>query len=185
LALLPDIQPISATAVLQEVLKCLRMVEEDRVNELQDRLVDEDYVTNFVGLARELAPDGKRINLVGFTLPREDPSSALALRRRHRDIKLTSPDKVAGQHARDHFGIVSLRGILKRGDSLPKEPRVIVLRADGDKTEVRVPAALMKDVVRSYYEEAVLVTAQYDGKHYCLQDIEHSDDLDNEPPVLG
>ena len=46
-----------------------------------------NYFENFVGLSKEIAPDGKNIKLVGFTSVRDGVDRPVALRKNRKEIR--------------------------------------------------------------------------------------------------
>jgi len=53
---------------------------------LKEKIKDEIYFKNFVGLSKELAPDGKEINLVGLTITRNGKEKKVQFTRLRKDI---------------------------------------------------------------------------------------------------
>src|SRR5690606_16655595 len=65
--------------VIDEMLGCLEIFIKGDQTELKKRIPDEAYFNNFVGLARSIAPDGKDLNLVGFTTTRGGKEKRVAI----------------------------------------------------------------------------------------------------------
>ena len=53
--------------VLSEFMDLMSLVSRGEMSEIKDRIPNEAYQRNFLGLAKKLAPDGDRISGVGFT----------------------------------------------------------------------------------------------------------------------
>ena len=80
----PSIEP---ELVVDEIMSCFEIFESNEPKSLKERIIDEDYYENFIGLAKQIAPDGKNINLIGFTSVREGKDRPVALRKSRRDIQ--------------------------------------------------------------------------------------------------
>ena len=66
-----------------EVIDCLQLFEDKKDGDLEKRIDDEKYFRNFLGLARQMAPDGKEIRMVAFrTIKGEKPDSVKITRTR-------------------------------------------------------------------------------------------------------
>ena len=48
----------------------MELLNKRQDEELKTRINDENYYNNFVNIAKQIAPDGKRVTHVGFTLQR-------------------------------------------------------------------------------------------------------------------
>jgi hypothetical protein len=68
--------------VIDEMLDCLELFETGNLEELRGRIADEAYYANFVGLVRQLAPDGDEVRQVGFTADRNGRERRVSLRER-------------------------------------------------------------------------------------------------------
>jgi hypothetical protein len=65
-----------------------------------------------------------------------------------------------------------VRGVLKFADRMREDtPEIRVQDATGKKHRVRVPAALMDDIVRPLWDYEVVVTGWREGRTIILEDI--------------
>lgn len=165
-----DLEP---QEVVDEVLRCLEYVQEDDVDELRKRIQDEAYYDNFVGLAKQIAPDGKDIKTVGFTVVRDGQDKPVSIRRNRKEIKarfVTSP--VEGPEERE---TVTLEGILTFANT-PRSRKYgkVKLRPEQDQQEIpiNVPIGLMKDVVQPHYDERVIITVVVKDGQYYFEDFD-------------
>ena len=171
LTLLPgELEP---QEVVDEVLLCLEYLQFDEVDELKNRIGDQDYFDNFVGLAKQIAPDGKEIKNVGFTVIRGGQEKPVQFKKNRQEIK--------ARFSRSHLDIngeeiqtVTLEGILTYAKTpIVKKFGTVKLREEGGtkETTIQVPVGLMKDVVQPFYDERVSVTViEKKGKYY-LEDV--------------
>lgn len=155
--------------VVDEVLLCLEYIQFDEVGELKARIQDQDYFDNFVGLAKQIAPDGKDIKTVGFTVVRGGQDKPVAIKKTRQEIKTKfTRSQVGGED--EEVQRVNLEGILTFANTpATRKFGTVKLREEGGKkdTPILVPVGLMKDVVQPYYDERVSVTVVVkNGKYY-------------------
>ncbi|HEV7744078.1 MAG TPA: hypothetical protein VGO56_03690 [Pyrinomonadaceae bacterium] len=179
----PEIQPllfadyeqernrVEPDEVIEEVMKCLEIIESAKPDRLKERIPDLTYYQNFVGIAKEIAPDGDEIKLVGFNTLRSGEDWPVALRKRRDQIKDTFAVVEATPAAQVSHTI--LTGILTFANSPPGKTHGSVKLIDADTMlhRIRVPIALMKDIVQPYYEERVIVTCHSKNNTLFLDDI--------------
>src|SRR5215469_5895182 len=56
--------------VINELVECLELYKSGDEERLHERITEEAYYRNFVSLAQNIAPDGRNVELVGFTAVR-------------------------------------------------------------------------------------------------------------------
>ena len=179
-SLIPELEivhPPTGDQVIREVLECLRIVEGATPERLRDRIVDQAYYDDFVGFAKELAPDGEDVKTVALKASNQAVEKPVILRKTRTQIRgsLPSPKDDIGSEA----NLVTLAGYLKKANS-PKKGRYGTVGLDsfdlGGRIVVKVPVGYMKDTVQPYYEEAVVITAFQKGDTYYLEDIMRAPD---------
>lgn len=145
-------------AVVEETLTCLELFEKGEEDGLRQRIADSDYYQNFLGLAREIAPDGKAVRQVGFTSSHEGHERRVSITRPKQEV--TVGTSASSKRKLDASTPVRVAGELRRADSTtPRRKSVLVVDEKGERHKLLVPDAIMSDVVRPYYEEWVTVTA--------------------------
>ncbi|MCP4111394.1 MAG: hypothetical protein GY749_38670 [Desulfobacteraceae bacterium] len=77
---------VEPSEIVDEMMKCFEIFENDDPDSLKMRFDDDNYFENFVGLAKQIAPDGENINLVGFTSIREGHEKPIALRKSSKQL---------------------------------------------------------------------------------------------------
>lgn len=174
-----------AERVVDEVLECFSIFNSARERELRERIPDPAYYTNFVGLARSIAPDGKEIKVVGFTSVRQGKAQEVALTLDQSRVPLQMltavPPTPGGEPPR-----VRVEGRLAFADALrPDKSQIKVSPAKGRPVTIIVPEGMMDDIVRPLWDTDVIVTAVRDGKDLKLVEIDpasaDSNDADSEP----
>ncbi len=159
--------------VVDEVLLCLEYIQFDEVDELKKRINDQDYFDNFVGLAKQIAPDGKDIKTVGFTVIRGGEDKPVAIRKSRREIT-TRFSSSQMKDTDDEIKTVDLEGLLTFANTpIRNKFGTVKLREEHGKKETKifVPVGLMKDVVQPYYDEKVSVTVAIKNGKYFLEDV--------------
>ena len=163
-----DTTPIK---VLDEFLDLIELISQSKVNELKERIPDPAYLRNFIGLSKNLAPDGKRIRQVGFTALREG---------KERIVEVTTPASVLPS--------ISDFELLKNIDSVPKPIKLSGLLCFADATRnkdnkikiiddkgkshiVEVPEGMMDDIVRPMWNSQVTIEGTQTGKKTVLLDV--------------
>lgn len=157
--------------VIDELLLCFENIQENKIDQLKERIGDQDYFDNFIGLAKQIAPDGYEIKTVGFTVVRNGEDKPYVIRKSRQEIQ-TSVSKIETQE--EESTSVTLEGILTFANTpLDKKFGKVKLRDEGKKTqqEINVPVSLMKDVVQPYYDEYVKVSVHIKNGKYYLDDV--------------
>jgi len=163
-----------AEDVVDELFMCLNMFSHADEAALRDRIPDADYLTNFVGLAREISPDGREVRQVGFTLQRagqERTVSLTAPRDTIRQITLEAdrPEVDAGTEVR-------LVGQLRAADSRTEgRDKITIVDEKNRRHLISVPSGLMSDVVKPHWGEQVVIVGRRKGGVITLVDIAPSD----------
>lgn len=161
-------QPTFDLGVLDELLTCLELFETNQDEQLQRRIPDTAYYTNFFGLARQIAPDGNDVNLVGLTALRGGEQRKLALTRT-RDTVSLSPTALPEQNEEQRVRVV---GTLRYADDTKQSTRQIrLVSSDGEKHLIIVPEGMMDDIVRPLWGDEVEVRGVKRGKKIHLEDI--------------
>ncbi|MDQ1317618.1 MAG: hypothetical protein QG588_1271, partial [Candidatus Poribacteria bacterium] len=125
-----------------------------------ERFDDDNYYENFIGLAKQISPDGNNIKLVGFTSLRDGKERPVALRKSHQQLReskeLSGKDNVDEKKTE-----VSYTGILMHANTPLKRGKFGTVKLTDVDTgvihKIKVPISLMKDIVQPFYEECVVI----------------------------
>ena len=155
--------------VIDEVVSCLETFQ-DTPEDLRVRIPDPAYYRNFTELTKQLAPDGERIRLVGFTMMRRGEA---------REVALTKPgDQLRVIEEADETSsaeLVEYRGQLKAADEISSN--TIRLEDQGKPSpRIVVPEGMMSDIVKPMWEEEVVVTAVKGRKGIFLKSIRRAEE---------
>jgi hypothetical protein len=166
-------KPVEPEIVIDEVLLCFEILEGIEPTALRERFDDEVYYDNFVGLAKQMAPDGEDIKLVGFTTIRNGRERPVALRKSRQQLRET-PNLIHTQETDGTSIKKTYRGILRYANS-PRNRRFGTVKLidieTGESHNIKVPIALMKDIVQPFYEERVNILVLEKGSDKYLEEV--------------
>ena len=154
--------------VIADLFDCFELLDAGDLQELEQRIPEETYFRNFVGLAEKIAPDGERVRRVGFTTTTDQGERQVALSLRREQIRggAISPKPSESKP------IAEVRGILLEADATSRrEGRIQVVDQGGRTHRLNVPRGMMSDIVKPMFEERVIVTARPKGRGYLLESI--------------
>ena len=128
---------------------------------LKERIKDRSYLENFVSLAKEFAPDGERVNLVGLTFNkagREVPVELTTPKIGYREVVASIAEVIDGGKIREDIPArEALVGTLFAADSNSDEVKLLV---DGKRIRIKVPEGLA-EIVRKYFDMEVIVVVSH------------------------
>jgi hypothetical protein len=164
--------------VIDDFLTCLDLFNREDTNELRALIPDDAYFANFVGLARNLQPDGTKVNMVGFTAIRAGKPRQVALRKARGDapglpgIDITlESSQTSGVSSQQEI----VRGELQFADITSrrgKQSNEIKIVAGGNlRFTVVVPPGMMDDIVKPLWASEVEVSGVRKGNKIYLSDI--------------
>jgi hypothetical protein len=163
--------------VVDEFLSCLELYTSGERDKLKDRIQDEAYYRNFVGLARNLQPDGSKVSMVGFTSTRLGTSRQVALRKPTGEEPSIAASQLALTNKRPPE-VVHLRGELQAADSTKKAGRqsneIKIVIDDDVKVTVVVPPGMMDDIVKPLWRAEVEVVGDRKGSRVYLTEIKRA-----------
>ena len=146
--------------VIAEMIECMGLVNDNNMDALHSRIEDKAYYDNFLGLTQKIAPDGKKIKMVGFTAQSSSGERTAMLTTPRKDIiRIDGGNKVvtAGRGAN-----VEISGLLGFANRFRRDNIIKIQPSTGSLRTVFVPEGLMDDVVRPYWDREVRITGQED-----------------------
>ena len=151
----------------------MAIVDSGDLEAAAERIPDQSYQENFIGLSQRIAPDGNKIRQVGFATNYNGGIRSVAVTR---PASLIKP---AGAEAL-HRGaeMIEVRGTLRYADaSTSNRNRIKLIEDSGQSHDILVPAGLMDDIVRPMWNLPVTVsgTRRPNRKMIRLYDIWPSD----------
>jgi hypothetical protein len=166
-------ETLDTDQVIEELLRCLEMFNNAEAEELKRRFPEEAYHRNFIALARRLAPDGKDIQVVGFSAMRDGWEKQVALTHPPTELVRSEEATALAEAPSGEGETVTVTGALRFADALPDQKRqtIIVVDAQRQQHTFIVPEGMMSDIVRPLWEYTVVVTGQRQGSSIVLLDI--------------
>ena len=154
----------SSGEVVDELLECLGAFNRLDQKTLKQRISDAAYYTNFVALARNLAPDGESVRLVGFTTFRAGVNIEVELKTPQGEVT----SALLGQKPNLVSKTVRVSGRLSFADASGRKRQI---RLGETREIIHVPEGMMDDIVRPMWGTDVLVNARKEGRKLTLVDI--------------
>lgn len=157
--------------IINEVIDNLQLINESKVAELKSKIEDKTYYRNFLALAKKLAPDGKKIKMVGLTVLRNKKEHKIAYTKTQADIHASAikPIEEEEKEAAEKMKRIETIGVLSFADA--KQQKIKITESTGTIYTVKVPEGLLADIVKPYWEDTVIVTGTLSGKIIMLEDI--------------
>lgn len=161
--------------IIDEVLQCLDLLNKGKEDLLKERIQDESYYVNFIGLAKRLAPDGDKVNLVGLTAIGTDAEFKVAMTRTQDKISPTM-QRTAGESL--GTPILNVTGRLLLADARKKAAgKIQLIEANGTAHTIIVPQGMMDDIVKPLWDEMVTVDGTRSSRGQIrLKDIRKASD---------
>jgi len=158
---------ITAGEVIDAFINGIELVNNADEEGLRQQIKQDSYYRNFIALTRDMAPDGDKIRLVGFTSLRK--SVGLTRQRSKIDILPESTKDVIESTP------ITVEGILDYAIGRKQLDAIGLTTDDGKEYTVVVQEGL-DDLVKEYWKQSVVVTGLYDKKQIYLTDVRASED---------
>jgi len=161
-------------SIVQDALSALEAFNLNSEERLSLVIPDDDYRRNFVSVARELLPDGKKVKTVHLAADGDNNRRVVSLTRSRRE---SGPDVTrASGRGKGREPFVTLVGEIRVMDSRA-DTEYIALISDGGRTsKLYAPGEVMTDVLPHYYKTRVRVVARQEGQRLIYVDIDRLDD---------
>jgi len=159
---------LSDQDVVSEFLDCMQLFVAGKRDELESRIKNPAYFRNFVQLAKQIAPDGKKVTAVGFT------GAALNA---ERVITYTNiePEQWAFK-TKSRKRQIRVTGTLTQAMKTKSKNAIGIVQDDGKVLTIHVPEGLMNDIVRPLWDREVQIVADKVGDRIELRDIEATEE---------
>ena len=163
--LLPGMGMLDTSEVLNEFMDLIGLLNDAAIADIRARIPQPAYLTNFLGLAKNLAPDGDRIRQVGFTTKTKSGTRFESITKTKSELP---PPPMEPPH--DETTRIEISGTLRYAESIEKNQIKIIDSEDKAHT-ISVPEGMMNDIVRPMWDSEVTVTGLRQGGSITLQDI--------------
>jgi hypothetical protein len=159
--------------VIDELLDCLEIFNRGDEAQLRERIDEEPYYRNFIGLARTIQPDGQRVGVVGFTAVRRGATRQVALTSAVENTPTLRPRDidVKKRKSKKEPELVEVSGLLKMADSRKKVDEIQIIDPGDVRHAVIVPEGMMSDIVKPLWDAEVAVTGVRKGRKIHLMQI--------------
>jgi hypothetical protein len=158
----------STDAIIDDIVENLGYFNVGELEKIKEKIVDEAYARNFIGLAKRLAPDGEKISSVGISTIRDGkPRNVQLLVSKGRSKPNTSGDEQDKSRNR-----IDVTGILRYADYTSSSRRIKIIDDEGKTHSIIVPEGLMEDVVKPYWDTRVAIYGVRKGNFIHLEDIQ-------------
>jgi len=160
---------VDTPEIVDEFMDLMTMVDKADYEGIRDCIPDQAYRTNFLQLAKRLAPDGEDVGLVGFTSVRSGSERFVEVTRPKARVVTTESLPDAEKPER-----VTVRGTLLFADATRGDAGQIRIVEEGTGTvhQVKVPEGMMADIVKPLWECAVEISGVLEGKLIILDEID-------------
>jgi hypothetical protein len=166
-----ELEFIHSSQIIDEIMSCLESFNRAKEKELREKIPEDAYYRNFIGIAKNLAPDGTEVRQVGFTTLRAGRERRVSLTRPRDEIRL-APERREELEAKAEGKVATITGRLLLADARHSGREKIQLIDDaGQAHNVIVPEGMMSDIVKPLWEERVKVTGYYKQRAIRLEDI--------------
>jgi len=145
--------------IVEDITENITLINENKIDILKEKITDTAYFNNFLSLTKELAPDGKIVNLFGITCIKQGQERKTFLTERKEKIS----EVIKFHQSKDESGTSinsvkkgtnqTVTGILRVADATKNIVEIIV---DSNHIKLLVPDGL-SDIVRKYWDEKVVV----------------------------
>lgn len=152
---------VDPSVVIDDFLENMDFLSHGNLDELQNRIGDDSYLVNFMAHAKEIAPDGKRIRMVGFSRGTRKVDFSIS-RKNVNKLRSSSDDSESK--------VTTLRGTLVQADM---DRASIGLKIESEKQARRLKVDKgLEDIVRSYFGKEIEATGVQKKTFFELQDID-------------
>jgi hypothetical protein len=153
--------------VIEEIIENIKMVNSKDEKKLKEKIVNEDYFFNTLGLIKKLSPDNKEVSLVGLTTTRNGNDNMVAFTRATEEIKITPIIQNIDVSVMDEIVIC---GKLEYADANKSDIR---LKTDeGESYTIYVPKGLLADIVKPYWEQYVTIKGKKQERKIFFEDLQ-------------
>lgn len=143
----------NSTEIIEDIVENIGLVNLADFETLKKKIPDETYFKNFVGLSKELAPDGYDVNLVGLTIIREGKQKDVQFTRIRSEITSAPFD---GENQPENIKDKNVE-LIGRLFAANEDTNNIKLKIEGGTNySITVPDGL-GDIVKKYWGEQVKI----------------------------
>ena len=168
--------PSEAQEIVDEFLDVMEILESSAdLRVLQERIPEAPYLRNFLGLVKKIAPDGDRVQQVGFTVRRGNRERRVSVMKPAARMPLPSSVELPAEIKKPSKS-VEFRGTLRFADAIGDDSsKIKIVDSHGKSHSVIVPLGMMNDIVRPMWDSEVVIRGIKRGRATELQEIDLAD----------
>ena len=152
---------------VNEFMDLMGLVNSAPLENIRERIPDPPYLRNFLALAKQIAPDGQRIRLVGYTTVSKGETRSIAVTRPAGEL----PSSMESDGDFTETEPIELKGTLLYANAIDKN-RIRLIDSENKSHTIEVPSGMMNDIVRPHWEAVVTIKVVRKGAAKILRDIE-------------
>ena len=166
---------VGVSEVIDEFMTLMEFLDKSEISEIQERISDQAYLTNFLSLAKKVAPDGKEIQKVGLTSIGDHGHRSVIISKVASDLPLPPPMEPAFIEPEP----VEILGTLRFADATSNDHNNIkIVDGNGKSHNIRVLPGMMDDIVRPMWGRLVTVNGVRAGTVIELQEVKEAEELE-------
>lgn len=154
---------------LGEFVELMGMLNSAADESIAERIPDDAYRRNFLGLAKRMAPDGERIKKIDFATRLAGKPRAAVLERPPKEMPTFRASKETAASEP-----MEIQGQLRYADAL-RTNKIKLVDDNGKTHDIIVPKGMMNDIVRPLWDSYVRVKGTPKGKALSLDEIDPAD----------
>jgi hypothetical protein len=144
--------------IFDEIFDNMKLINDANEEAVKRTFADEAYYRNFLGLAKNIAPDGEDVSLVGLTSVRFGKEKRVELTRPSSKISF-SESQLLRKAEESSSKKVEITGSLLWADATAEETgKIKLIDEEGIQHSIIVPTGMMADIVKPLWEDSVTVT---------------------------
>jgi len=166
--LFPDYDTVSES-IIEHILDSVELVNNSSIDKLRKKFEnnEEEYFDHILTSIKNLAPDGKKVKMIGLKGNEEVNGKEVKFIRPHKDIKFEAFDlkkqKEQEKEQREKEGSsIVLIGILDFARS--KKNEIAITDRNGKEHVIKVSEGRLAAIVKSNYEDEVKITGTIESK---------------------
>lgn len=158
--------------VIKDITSNIRLINEDDMEGLKKNIPDEAYRSNFIGLTKELAPDGKEVSEFGITAFNNGKNIYTHISKSKKSITKSIMNEIESTFEENGKKRKSIShettGILTAANAIGNSVKIT---SNGSNVNLIVPDGL-SDIVRNYWDTEVMVKYRKENSKNILEIIE-------------
>ena len=155
--------------VVGDIVRSFDHFARSEVRQLRALIPDESYFKNFVAVAKQLGPDGSRVETVGLAAQTDGSPRSVVLKPTFGAAFVENRPAPGTEPAIER---VTVTGTLLLADAEGKRwGKIDVVPDDGHKQRFLVAPEIMADIVRPYFDTTVVVVGHRRGTTVYLDEI--------------